>query len=362
MMNINDVIPPERWDIMRHDEAVLLSMVFAADRARNTSGSEYQFVEGVIFASLDVNDFMPGDNLYIYRTMKQMYEEGLDINVATLPHHLAAGGKMDKGAISTATYLDNGEGAVTCAYWRTVIGAVKDNSRFRRAAEAMAIALQPIGCGTDEADDELGRVIDRLVEIKDEPSLMEQAKPKTSTDIVTQAYEAIAARANMTEEEIKARNIMWPWSGINEHTFGLAPSSFWVISADTSVGKSAAACNLARRTVEVEHKHVLYLTLEMDALECVNRMYADETDVSIGRINYMALDADELRKMLDASNHLAKGNYLHIVNCGSFTEIVNHIRSAVARHECDLVIVDHLQIVAADDINKKVREMTKSAI
>ena len=341
-----EVIKKERWDAMRHDEQQLLSFVFLADEKKDHP--EYGFVLGTIFGMInEKRDFSSSRCAKIFEIMRAMYDSGIEINVATLPPRFVDNKLTETldEAIKEVTYYGK-MGTPTIAGWNEMIQRILKNSRCRRAAQAMADVAPTVA---DGADDEIGETIEKLVNIEGERTSEDEDAAEQSLSFLRKLYEAAA----LSDVEKRKNKILFPWRRINELTKGgIKKNAVFVVGGDTSIGKSMFGCNLARSAVAEQGKHVLYVTAEMSEDEVRGRIMSDMTNIDYYKIDNKILDENELGNIDEATCRLHdSGGSLLVRETGWLDEIDHYVRTAAAKGQLDLLIVDHLHIIHTRDKN-----------
>ena len=139
---------------------------------------------------------------------------------------------------------------------------------------------------------------------------------------------------------------------------GLKAKQLVIIGADTGIGKTALALQLAHLAA-VDSKAVLYLSLEMDGSEMMQRMIAARTGLNVGILNdvYKA-ESSQMNTLMDAHGAVSELP-MHIPTDAIQTpaSIAIQARRYVQEHDIKLLVVDHLQLVSAEsdkDVNRNV--------
>jgi replicative DNA helicase len=87
---------------------------------------------------------------------------------------------------------------------------------------------------------------------------------------------------------------------------GLQPGAVYILAARTSVGKTALALSMADYQVRAGIP-VGFCTLEMSALQLVERLVSMRSNVPVGRMKYGALRDGDMGAILEAANTFAGG-------------------------------------------------------
>jgi len=156
------------------------------------------------------------------------------------------------------------------------------------------------------------------------------------------------------------RGLMTPFSRLNRITNGLGDGWMIVIGADSGVGKTTMALQMADTVVENTDNRVAIITLEMDPGELTERLLSSRTMIHADRIKKADLTAEEMKLIDEASTDLANsGDQLVMITPASFigsptaTKIAAMIQVEHARSPLGLVIIDYFQIFATGNVSDK---------
>lgn len=136
------------------------------------------------------------------------------------------------------------------------------------------------------------------------------------------------------------------FKSIDDKVMGLKPGDLFVIGAQTSVGKTALALNIARN-VACSGKEIVFFSLEMRPEKLYLRIAATMMGVPANRIaNSNYWDATVNANIGSVLEKLGKLP-IRMPPCEKFSveKIVNVARQAHQRKPIDLLIIDYLQII-----------------
>ena len=136
-----------------------------------------------------------------------------------------------------------------------------------------------------------------------------------------------------------------PWPRVNAELLGMGPGELIVIGAESSVGKTVAATDLARETAR-NGGSVDFYSLEMPRLELFSRVIAAEAGVDLKTIRMGVPRQEDFAAVAHATQATA-GWRMRINYCPRVT--VAKIRISClqrkASHGLDLVVIDYLQLI-----------------
>lgn len=127
---------------------------------------------------------------------------------------------------------------------------------------------------------------------------------------------------------------------------GLKKSDMLILAARPSMGKSALAMNIA---AEVAKKHsVLFLSLEMNKTQLIERIVASAARVHATKIQHRNLDDAELERVLDEADRVNDMKLFIDDTAGiGLPEIKMKACKMQREHGLDLIVIDYLQLMQA---------------
>lgn len=153
------------------------------------------------------------------------------------------------------------------------------------------------------------------------------------------------------------RGVATPWSSYNDIAGTLRSGGLHIVGARPAVGKTLYALMVARGAA-CNGVPVRYASLEMTARELAPRLVAQTGRLPLDTVARRR-DADvRSRPALDNAIRLASGLPLTIADEPSQTveAIAASARAAHHRGECELLIIDHMQLIEASDSRRGLRE------
>jgi replicative DNA helicase len=287
----------------------------------------------------------PGELFYfaphqhIYEAIVGLYKDGRPIDALMLKERLLANGRLDD--VGGLAYIADLSSVVpTSANIDHYARIVLDKSLLRRlissctniVAQAFE-APEDVASLLDGAEGALFRIAEqRLVN----PVECIEGLLKDSVDRIERQIRAHSAITGLATGFDK----------LDEMTAGFQPSDMIVLAARPSVGKTAFALNVARQAAVDHKKNVLIFSLEMSKSQLVQRLLCMQGRVNSMRLRTGFLADEEFKKIQHAAGAL-HGAPIYIDDTPGITamELRAKSRRHAARHGCDLVIVDYLQLM-----------------
>lgn len=142
----------------------------------------------------------------------------------------------------------------------------------------------------------------------------------------------------------KVKSMSMGIQDMDRATGGLFPGEMTIIGARPSVGKTAFGLQLAVTAAESGAK-VCFISVEMSPEQMGNRALSREAGIHGTKIRNAKLDESEWSLVSDAMVACASMPISFMHGSSTIENIRQEIQRKVDLHECDLVIVDYLQLI-----------------
>ena len=145
---------------------------------------------------------------------------------------------------------------------------------------------------------------------------------------------------------------------LDELIRGIEPGDVCLIGARPAVGKSSFAAQVTNNIAKAGKKVALF-NLEMKEAQIYERFLAYESGISLTRIRQaLCYLGDEERKVREANERLRKLP----ITVYSGSRSISSLRAECRRNKFDVIVVDYLQLLEADDMYKGDRYAEVSSI
>ncbi len=135
---------------------------------------------------------------------------------------------------------------------------------------------------------------------------------------------------------------------------GLHSSDLIVLAARPSVGKSAFVFNIARHAAVNEGKTVAIFSLEMPAVQVIERILSQQIQVDLWKIRMGNMNQDEYQKYNIGAAKLSESNLLVDETAGiNIVQLRSKVRKLMIEKGLDLVIIDYLQLMQSREIENR---------
>ncbi|HMO15100.1 MAG TPA: replicative DNA helicase [Pirellulaceae bacterium] len=291
-----------------------------------------------------VDDFYDDANQIIYRYVQEMYNTGRKIDPMLLRQSLKDGRDLD--SVGGETYLAQVFTQVPHAAHATFYAKIVEEKSIQRqlifaCTDILKEAYEP----KESSAKLIGEAEQKIFSIREN----RQSNSLSSIDsILHEAMDRLEARMS---GEPMAGTIETGFVDLDKLTGGLHASELVILAARPSMGKTAFAMNIAENVACDQNKPVLFVSLEMSAIELIERMLCSRARVNSHRLRSRTLDKGQRKKLSKMAGELSRVP-LHIDD--SPTRTVSEIAATARRikrkcGELGLIVIDYLQLVEPDN-------------
>jgi replicative DNA helicase len=313
-------------------------------------------------------DFYLPQHQTVFSAMIEMHHDNKRPDAKLLGTWLRRKGKLaslarihdDNGDANIAgyLYLDELANAVPTAhhaeYYAKLVAEAAQKRRLRVAGEGVIRLAE-----TDDMEPQ-----ERLAQAEAEVFRVGETHAGRGASPIGDVLARAMATIESRQEREGLSGLSTGYVDVDRITGGLKNGELVILAGKPGMGKSAYATNVAHRVSIIgEEKHkVVFVSLEMSELELGERLLCTHGFVDGHKCRNGFLGAMERVKLREANNALAAADLFIDATPGrSMPEIASLCRRHKRRFGLDLVIVDYLQIIAAED-RRAPREQQVAAI
>ncbi len=340
-LDLGGKLPPQAREL---EEAVLGAMMLEKEKITE------------VIEILSVDHFYVEQNKYVFRAIQEMFAEGESIDLLTVTQKLRNTGNLElAGGSYYLAQLTNRvtSGAHVEYHARILTQKFIQRELIRVSGEISREAFEDV---TDAFKllDESER---SLYDIKN------RSLKKGFSSISTLLHKAINDIQNKEKNEGGLTGIATGFSNLDRITSGFQRSDLIIVAARPGMGKTAFALSVARNAAVNFGKSVAIFSLEMQDLQLVNRLISAEAEIASDRIRSASLNDEEWRRLHQRTVRLDNAKiYLDDTPQLSVFDLKAKCRRMHSQHGLDMVVIDYLQLMRADDKNINNREQEISHI
>lgn len=339
---INNKKPPQSIDL---EKAVLGALLIQSDAIFN--------VQDI----LSEKSFYLQSHRMIYEAITDLVAARQAVDIMTVSDRLNTKGQLEEvGGITYLADLTNLVGASPhLEYHARIVHQKYIQRELIRASADIQVKSY------DESQD-----VDTLISTA-ESAIFQIAENSIRSEVKRIATVVETARKNMEEARMNDNQLLGVPSGffeLDKVTSGWQPSDLVIIAARPSMGKTAFVLSMARNIAIDSKKTVAFFSLEMDAIQLVNRLLSAELEVPADRIRKGNLNDAEMVAFNEKAGILGSSN-LFIDDTPAIS--VPELRAKCRRLQrteghLDIIIIDYLQLMTAGVDLKGNREQEVSMI
>lgn len=295
-------------------------------------------------------DFYDDAHRKLYTTMSNMFDTGRKIDVTLLVNELKSSGDFELigGAAFLAKLANAVPNAAHAIYYAEI---VRSKATLRRLIDASTSILSDAYDESYDAKELVSQAEQRIFQIQDDRSANSAA---SVSDVLKEAMTRIDLR--MQGEQLQS-GVHTHFTDFDQMTGGLHNGELIILAARPSMGKTALAMNIAENVAMKDHAPTLFISLEMNAIELVDRLLCSVAKVNGRRLRVGTITSDDQKRLLQHAANIAKAP-LYIDDAPSRT--VSEI-AAVARRitqqemrkpngrRLGLIVIDYLQLINPDN-------------
>lgn len=274
-------------------------------------------IAGELFTSLRGSEFSNPVYAHIFAAALGVFEAGRPLDAVTVAE---AAGREYLPIVTDIVQM-----TPTAANWRTYAAAVRDSSRLAAMQEAATAVCSASTVG------------DARAALQSASELLADA-PGMSCTTLAEGMSEFLARQN---DQTPPKYLRWGIKQLDERLTS-ERGDFVVIGADSSVGKTAWALQLAYAMASAGVR-VGFYSLETSTRKLVDRIVAQQASISLDKIKHKTMGREEFAQAIAvAKNSLPP---LEIINAAGCT--VSDIRAHSLSHRYEAVFIDYTQLISA---------------
>ncbi len=315
----------------------------------------------------EITDVVSTDSFYvekhrlIFRAMTDLAAGGNPIDLLSVANRLKDMNELERAGGNS--------------YLAELVSAVPTSANLKYYAEI--VQKKSIMRGVIEAADDIGQIgYDESRDVEEIVDAAEKRLSEATTSPTTRKFvalgdelkEAFERFDNLHKGDNEMRGVPTGFKELDNILAGFQRSDLIILAARPSVGKTALALDIARRTAVQYGTPVGIFSLEMSSQQLVDRMLASEAKVDAWKLRTGKIDSDEeFEKIRDAMGRLSKAPiYIDDQPANNALTMRSVARRLKRERGIGLLIVDYLQLMTAassrqsDSMVQQVTEISRS--
>lgn len=313
------------------------------DAERSILGSLFVDKEAIIKVSdiLNADDFYHDIHGILYRSVMELYDRRMPIDVVTLTSYLEDRNQLDLvGGVSFIAELSTENFTSSHVVQYALI--VKEKSTLRKLIRAGDTVMSMGYSETEPLEDLLEKSEKALFNVS---QTFLKDKFVHVRDVLAQTFEKIS-NLHDPEAKQKYRGVPTGFADMDELLSGLQPSDLIVMAARPSMGKTALALNLAQNAAK-RGFGVGVVSLEMSKEQLVERMFCSLLQVDSWKLRTGKLTDEDFARIGGVMDELNSMKiFIDDTSGSSIAELRAKARRLQMENGLDMLIIDYMQLMS----------------
>ncbi len=278
----------------------------------------------------------------IYKAILLTFNDSAPVDIITVIEKLRKNGKLDfVGGAHYITSLTNtlGSSANIEEHARILL-----EFSIRRKTISLSNKIQ------SEAYDETKDIFDVIdkaeQQLFDVGESLIKGSYKEITSLLKQAYKELDNKRNIKDGVIGTPS---GFISIDRVTQGWQKSELVIIAARPGMGKTAFLLSTIRNAAIDHNVPVAIFSLEMSALQLINRMISSEAEIEGEKLKKASLADHEWEQLIHKTNKISQSNiFIDDTPALSIFDLRAKCRRLKAKHDIQLIVIDYLQLMSGN--------------
>lgn len=321
-------VPPQALEL---EEAVLGALMLEKDALSS------------IADILKPEAFYKDAHKLIYEAIIFLFNDSQPVDLLTVTNQLRKDGALEAvgGAYAVTALTTKVNSAANVEYHaRIIIEMAIKRELIRVSGEIQREAYED----TTDVFDLLDKTEGSLFEISEQNIRKNYQDMKT---IMSEALTELEARQKHTDG---LTGVPSGFSELDRVTSGWQPSDLVIIAARPGMGKTAFVVSAMRNAAVDFGKPVAIFSLEMSSVQLVNRLISAESELESEKIKKGNLAEYEWQQLLHKTEKISKAPiFIDDTPALTILELRAKCRRLKSQHDVQLIIIDYLQLMSADN-------------
>jgi len=284
-------------------------------------------------------DFYDEANACIFQHLMSLHNSGSRIDVLLLVEKLRAAGEFE--SIGGAVYIHElGEVESTAAHAEYYAHIVAEKAILRQLILASTDVLREAYDPTGEPRQVLSRAEEKIFGILESNR---QGEVTSIHDVLQESLDRIDARM---DDQHACGGLETGFEDLDQLTGGLQKSELVILAARPSMGKTALAMNIAEHVAMHGRVPVLFISLEMSAIELGDRLLCSVAEVNGNRLRNGTITQEERKQLVKSAATISLAPlYIDDSPSRTMTEISANARRLKRHDGLGLIVIDYLQLI-----------------
>lgn len=312
------------------------STLYAQDAERSVLGGIMTRIErgaGNIVYAVNEDDFWLPNHRRIYTAIRSMYERKEPIDLITLDAELERLYPSEMGTMPSdlVKAVCNGMSYINLEKYIEMLKQASLRRKLVELADEIATSARDVTVDVTVLTDQVRAKLRDMIQT--------QSEWRSMTDVMVATFEDIEKRQKGEIVGIK--------SGVHDidrATGGFFPGELAVIGARPAVGKSAFGLQIAVEAAAHGSK-VCFVSCEMVDSQFGQRLISNTTRIDGMKLRSAQLESDDWERIVEAMSQYSALPISFTFGTKTIEDLRNDVQRKVDLGECDLVVIDYLQLL-----------------
>lgn len=325
-------LPPQAIEL---EEAILGALMLEKDALTDA------------IEKLNPDTFYKEAHQIIFNAIKVLFQKGEPVDILTVTNQLRSTGELE--IVGGAYYI---------AQLTSKVSSSANIETHVQIITELAIKRSLISVSSDiqkEAYEDTTDAFELLN--KAEQSLFEVSEKNISREVRSMSDLLKEALAELEEKSKKTdglTGIPTGFTALDRVTSGWQKSDLVILAARPGMGKTAFVVSALRNAAVDFNKAIAFFSLEMSAVQLVNRLISGEAEIDGPKLKSGKLDTFEFKQIHDKINRLSQAPiFIDDTAALSVFELRAKCRKLKAKHDIQLIVIDYLQLMSGDSSGNK---------
>jgi len=293
---------------------------------------------------LRVDDFYDDANRKLYEHMQGMHDAGQKLDMTLLVERLKRAGDFERigGTAYLAKTFQSVPNYAHAVYYAKI---VREKATFRALIDASTDILRDAYDESGESKQLLSQAEQKIFGILDGRGT---STVSSISDILHEAMDRMEARM---KGEHATSGVETGFAEMDALMGGFHNSELIILAARPSMGKTAFAMNIAEHVAMNEKAPVLFVSLEMSAIELADRLLCSVARVNGHRLRNGTISNEDRSRLIEKASLVSRAP-LFVDDSPSrmVSEIAAAARRIIRRDgRLGLIVIDYLQLIEPDN-------------
>ncbi len=297
-----------------------------------------------LVSDLQPEDFFEPAHQILFRHIFAMHGAGEKIDITLLRERLKSVDELDSvgGAANLARIFT---AVATPAHAKYYANIVREKSTLRQVIQTCSDLVQRAY--------EPGENAKALLDAAEESvfGIREKRHSGNLLQLEEALHEALTRLEARARGESLHGTVETGFRDFDKLTGGMHASELVIIAARPSMGKTAFALNIAENVVLKSARPVLFISLEMAAIELTERLLCSVAHVNGSRLRTGTLGAEDKRKLVQKAGQISTAPlFIDDSHSQTIAEIAAAARRVKrTRDDLAMIVIDYLQLIEPDN-------------